>query len=100
MSRVVFSSIIKFGGNNATIMLSKILKLKRLSQVSYSNNNNEDIFLPFFTETCSWERPVATLFTTNHPLTMAFHSFDKQLIIANETDMIRYVIFLKLVCLF
>jgi regulator-associated protein of mTOR len=48
-----------------------------------------------YTETCSWERPVATLFTTGHPLTMAFHSFDKQLVIANESDMIRCVIYLK-----
>ncbi|KAF8808186.1 hypothetical protein BYT27DRAFT_6605724 [Phlegmacium glaucopus] len=39
-------------------------------------------------ETCRWERPVATLFTTSHPLTMTFHSFDQQLVIANDSDMI------------
>ncbi|KAG6812628.1 hypothetical protein H0H92_001711 [Tricholoma furcatifolium] len=35
-----------------------------------------------------WDRPVATLQTTGHPLTMAFHSFDQHLVVANETDMI------------
>ena len=58
---------------------------------SYSSNSNM-IFNNSFTETCSWERHVATLPTNSHPLTMAFHSFDKQLIIANESDMIRCVV--------
>jgi regulatory associated protein of mTOR len=50
-------------------------------------------FIKFFLqETCSWDRPVATLYTNSHPLTMAFHSFDKQLIMANESDMIRCVV--------
>ncbi|KAF8167286.1 hypothetical protein B0H34DRAFT_792028 [Crassisporium funariophilum] len=39
-------------------------------------------------EISRWDRPVATLAVPGHPLTMAFHSFDRQLIIANETDMI------------
>ncbi|KDR78409.1 hypothetical protein GALMADRAFT_245577 [Galerina marginata CBS 339.88] len=36
-----------------------------------------------------WDRPVATLtIPGGHPLTMAFHSYDKQIIVANENDMI------------
>ncbi|KAF6748431.1 hypothetical protein DFP72DRAFT_576071 [Ephemerocybe angulata] len=35
-----------------------------------------------------WDKPVATLHVPGHPLTMAFHSFDKHLIVANEHDMI------------
>ncbi|RDB29372.1 Target of rapamycin complex 1 subunit mip1 [Hypsizygus marmoreus] len=36
----------------------------------------------------SWDRPVATLQVAGHPLTMAFHSFDQQIVVANESDMI------------
>lgn len=36
-----------------------------------------------------WDKPVATIQVTGHPLTMAFHSYDKHLVVANETDMIR-----------
>ncbi|KXN84995.1 WD repeat-containing protein mip1 [Leucoagaricus sp. SymC.cos] len=39
-------------------------------------------------EFCRWDRPVATIQTSGHPLTMAFHSFDQQLVVANETDSI------------
>ncbi|KAG6857290.1 hypothetical protein H0H87_006483 [Tephrocybe sp. NHM501043] len=35
-----------------------------------------------------WDRPVATLQANGHPLTMAFHSYDQHLVVANETDMI------------
>ncbi|KAF8971831.1 hypothetical protein BDZ97DRAFT_1785365 [Flammula alnicola] len=35
-----------------------------------------------------WDRPVATVSIAGHPLTMAFHSYDKHLVIANENDMI------------
>ncbi|KNZ76317.1 WD repeat-containing protein mip1 [Termitomyces sp. J132] len=35
-----------------------------------------------------WKRPVATVQATGHPLTMAFHSYDQHLVVANETDMI------------
>ncbi|KAG5644146.1 hypothetical protein DXG03_009040 [Asterophora parasitica] len=35
-----------------------------------------------------WDRPVATLQVAGHPLTMAFHSYDQHLVVANETDMI------------
>ncbi|PPQ79360.1 hypothetical protein CVT25_002630 [Psilocybe cyanescens] len=35
-----------------------------------------------------WDRPVATLTVSGHPMTMAFHSYDKHLVIANEHDMI------------
>lgn len=38
-----------------------------------------------------WDRPVVTLQVAGHPLTMAFHSFDQHLVVANETDMIRSV---------
>lgn len=41
MSQAAFNTIIKYGDNNATIILSKILKLKRPSQVCYSNNKND-----------------------------------------------------------
>ena len=44
MNQVVFNTIIKYGGNNATIMLAEILQLKHLSQVSYSTYNNDDIY--------------------------------------------------------
>ncbi|KAF9011295.1 hypothetical protein BDQ17DRAFT_1387682 [Cyathus striatus] len=39
-------------------------------------------------ETSRWDRPVATLQITGHPLTMAFHSYDPHLVVANESDMI------------
>ncbi|KAG5654155.1 hypothetical protein H0H81_006867 [Sphagnurus paluster] len=35
-----------------------------------------------------WDRPVTTLQVAGHPLTMAFHSYDQHLVVANETDMI------------
>ena len=41
------------------------------------------------TEHCRWDKPVATLQINGCPLTMAFHSYDQHLIIANENDMIR-----------
>ncbi|KAJ7762335.1 hypothetical protein DFH07DRAFT_407956 [Mycena maculata] len=37
-------------------------------------------------ETSRWDRPVATLQVPGHPLTMAFHSYDKHLFVANESD--------------
>ena len=44
MNQVAFSIVIKYGDSNATIMLSEILKLKRLSQVSYFTNNSDNIY--------------------------------------------------------
>jgi hypothetical protein len=41
------------------------------------------------TEDRRWDRPVATFQTAGFPLTMAFHSYDQQLVVANESDMIR-----------
>ncbi|KAJ7201377.1 hypothetical protein GGX14DRAFT_656674 [Mycena pura] len=35
-----------------------------------------------------WDRPVATLQVSGHPLTMAFHSYDKHLFIADEFDVV------------
>ncbi|KAJ3570758.1 hypothetical protein NP233_g4189 [Leucocoprinus birnbaumii] len=37
-------------------------------------------------EFCRWDRPVATIQTGGYPLTMAFHSFDQQMVVANESD--------------
>jgi len=34
---------------------------------------------------------VATIQTDGYPLSMAFHSFDRQIVVANETDTIRYL---------
>jgi len=42
-------------------------------------------------EYCRWDRPVATIQTDGYPLTMVFHSFDQQIVVANETDTIRYL---------
>jgi regulator-associated protein of mTOR len=39
-------------------------------------------------EHCKWDKPVATLQINGHPLTMAFHSYDRHLVVANEHDMI------------
>ncbi|KAJ7699184.1 raptor N-terminal caspase like domain-containing protein [Mycena metata] len=39
-------------------------------------------------ETRSWNRPVTTLQVQSHPLTMAFHSYDKHLFVANESDVV------------
>ncbi|KAF7302526.1 WD-REPEATS-REGION domain-containing protein [Mycena chlorophos] len=36
----------------------------------------------------TWDRPVATMQVHGHPLTMAFHSFDKHLFVANESDVV------------
>jgi len=44
----------------------------------------------FGVEYCRWDRPVATIQTDGYPLTMALHSFDQQIVVANETDTIRY----------
>ncbi|KAJ2921274.1 hypothetical protein H1R20_g15822, partial [Candolleomyces eurysporus] len=41
-----------------------------------------------FAEVSRWDRPVASLQVAGHPLTMAFHSYDQQLVVANEHDMI------------
>ena len=40
MNQVAFNTIIKYGDNNATM----ILQLKHLSQVSYSTYSNDDIY--------------------------------------------------------
>ncbi|KAJ7715065.1 hypothetical protein B0H16DRAFT_1806526 [Mycena metata] len=39
-------------------------------------------------ETRRWDRPVTTLQLQSHPLTMAFHSYDKHLFVANESDVV------------
>ncbi|EKM84312.1 hypothetical protein AGABI1DRAFT_67693 [Agaricus bisporus var. burnettii JB137-S8] len=39
-------------------------------------------------EFCRWDRPVATIQTGGYPLTMIFHAFDQQMVVANESDMI------------
>ncbi|KAF8634942.1 hypothetical protein AX15_000673 [Amanita polypyramis BW_CC] len=39
-------------------------------------------------EHCRWDKPVVSLQINGHPLTMAFHSYDSHLIVANEHDMI------------
>jgi regulator-associated protein of mTOR len=44
-----------------------------------------------------WDRPVATLQVPGHPLTMVFHSYDKHLFIANESDVVRLAIPVHLV---
>jgi len=36
-----------------------------------------------------WDRTVATLSVSGHPLNMALHAFDDHLVVANENDMIR-----------
>ncbi|TEB32325.1 hypothetical protein FA13DRAFT_1662659 [Coprinellus micaceus] len=41
-----------------------------------------------FAEVSRWDKPVATMHVAGHPLTMTFHSFDQQLVVANEHDMI------------
>ncbi|KAK0433965.1 hypothetical protein EV421DRAFT_1841786 [Armillaria borealis] len=35
-----------------------------------------------------WDRPVATLQSIGHPMTMAFHSYDQHLVVANEHDIV------------
>lgn len=42
-------------------------------------------------EKTRWDRPFGTFTVAGHPLTMAFHAYDKHLVIANEHDMIRCV---------
>ncbi|KAL0951936.1 hypothetical protein HGRIS_008588 [Hohenbuehelia grisea] len=39
-------------------------------------------------ETSRWDRSVATLQNQGVPLSMAFHAFDKHLVVANEADMV------------
>ncbi|PPR02354.1 hypothetical protein CVT24_011698 [Panaeolus cyanescens] len=39
-------------------------------------------------ENTKWDRPVATFSMSGYPLTMAFHSYDPHLFVANESDMI------------
>lgn len=43
-------------------------------------------------ELCPWDRPVATLQTPGHPLCLAFHAYDPHLVVANESDTIRYAL--------
>ena len=45
--------------------------------------------IPAFSELCPWDRPVATLQTSGHPLSLAFHAYDPHLVVANESDTIR-----------
>jgi len=50
--------------------------------------NKETITQAPLAESCKWDLPVTTLSIPGHPLTMAFHSYDQHLIVANESDMI------------
>lgn len=52
------------------------------------------------TEDRRWDRPVATFQTSGYPLTMAFHSYDQHLVVANESDMIRSGLTLNLIFIF
>ena len=42
-------------------------------------------------ETSRWDRPVANLQVSSNPLCMTLHAYDPHLVIANDTDMIRFV---------
>lgn len=59
-------------------------------RVSYQLLPSE-LFVDIGIDFCRWDRAVATIPTTGYPLTMAFHSFDQQLVVANETDLVRCV---------
>lgn len=39
-----------------------------------------------------WDRNVATIQAPANPLTMVFHSYDRHLVIGNESDIVRYVL--------
>lgn len=45
------------------------------------------------TETSRWDRPVVNLQVSSNPLCMTLHAYDPHLIIANDTDMIRFARF-------
>lgn len=40
-------------------------------------------------DSCRWDRSVATIQTASYPLTIAFHSYDQHVVIANDKDTIR-----------
>lgn len=42
-------------------------------------------------ERSRWDRPVANLQVNGTALSMTLHSYDPHLVIANDTDMIRFV---------
>ena len=43
-------------------------------------------------DSCRWDRSVATIQTASYPLTIAFHSYDQHVVIANDKDTIRYAV--------
>jgi hypothetical protein len=89
MKRVVFSTTTKFGDSSAMIKSSRSLNPSlKLHVRTFIVHTDALGLLRHNLEECKWDRPVATLQVTGHPLCMAFHAYDKHLIIANESDMI------------
>jgi hypothetical protein len=90
-SRGAFNSTTNYGGSSVT----------RLLWMRHSSTFKEQVCLElrdflksnahFELELCPWDRPVATLQVSGHPLTMVFHSYDKHLFVANESDIVRLV---------
>jgi hypothetical protein len=48
------------------------------------------LVLPQYTEPGRWDKTMATFPVQGYPLTMAIHSYDQHLVIANESDMIMF----------
>lgn len=85
----VFSTTIRFGGNSEMNRSTSKPNRKPLSQVRTTFIESNVKIDVGGTEDRRWDRPVATFQTTGFPLTMAFHSYDQHLVVANEPDMIR-----------
>ncbi len=87
MKQGAYNIIIKCGDSLAMKKSSEAL-VRRLLWLVSRRVCFLSIFLPSL-ESCRWDLPVGSFAVNGHPLTMAFHSYDKHLVIANENDMIR-----------
>lgn len=94
MSLEACNIITKCGDNRGTSECLLRRGHRRSMQVSSIPSDSVYFAVTFVgSELCSWDRTVATLQTSGHPLSLAFHSYDPHLIVANESDAIRCVPF-------
>jgi hypothetical protein len=91
MSRGAWSIIIKPGGINATNRCSLRPEIKQRLPVCvlllYCQSAIDGIVA-----NRPWDKAVTTLHTQSVPLSIAFHAYDPHVAIANEADVIRLVL--------
>lgn len=94
MNLGAYNTITKYGGNRETRGCLRRRDLRRNMPVSCNLSDSVHLVMtpPAVSELCPWDRPVATLQTSGHPLSLAFHAYDPHLVVANESDTIRYTL--------